>query len=133
VEFKQSPTHHWERGFVRSRQFGTGIIDVVDLQAKPLRLLPDQYRVTDDRGTFACPIWPDCGCPDGAVHSDCPGLCPDAPAVPPAATGVAVRPPERHPRKTSTTLRVGDHWMIVTTTAVCWLIAASWTAVKWLF
>lgn len=23
---------------------------------------------------FNCPAWPDCGCPNGAVRSDCPGL-----------------------------------------------------------
>lgn len=23
---------------------------------------------------FNCPRWPDCGCPDGAVRTDCPGL-----------------------------------------------------------
>lgn len=24
--------------------------------------------------TFECPKWPGCGCPDGAVHPDCPAL-----------------------------------------------------------
>lgn len=24
--------------------------------------------------TFNCPIWPSCGCPDGAVDAKCPGL-----------------------------------------------------------
>ena len=23
---------------------------------------------------FHCPLWPLCGCPDGAVRTDCPGL-----------------------------------------------------------
>lgn len=23
---------------------------------------------------FHCPLWPVCGCPDGAVRPDCPGL-----------------------------------------------------------
>lgn len=45
VSFQRTPTHHWERGFVRSRQFGTGIIDIIDTEAKPLRLMPGQYRV----------------------------------------------------------------------------------------
>lgn len=47
VSFQRSPTHHWERGFVRGRQFGTGIIDIVDTNAGPLRLMPDQYRAVE--------------------------------------------------------------------------------------
>lgn len=133
VEFRRSPTHHPERGFVRSRQFGTGIIDVIDMRAKVIRLMPDQYRAVAENSTFACPIWPDCGCPDGAVRSDCPGLCADATAVPPAATGVAVRPPECHPRKYANIQQVDGHLMIAAATALCWLLAASWAALKWLF
>jgi len=75
VRFRRSATHHWERGFVRSRQFCTGIIDVVDDAAKPLRLMPDQYRVVQTPDAFECEMWPDaCDCPDGAVRHDCPGL-----------------------------------------------------------
>lgn len=44
ISFQRTPTHQWERGLVRGRQFGTGIIDVVDENAKPLRLTPDQYK-----------------------------------------------------------------------------------------
>ncbi len=44
VSFQRSPTHHWECGFVKGRQFGTGIIDILDTDAKPLRLMPEQYR-----------------------------------------------------------------------------------------
>lgn len=45
VSFQRTPNHHPEKGFVRSRQFGTGIIEIVDGDAKPLRLTPKQYEV----------------------------------------------------------------------------------------
>lgn len=28
----------------------------------------------DDLPEFHCPNWPACGCPDGTVRTDCPGL-----------------------------------------------------------
>ena len=27
-----------------------------------------------DNPEFDCPLWPECGCPDGTMHPDCPGL-----------------------------------------------------------
>ena len=48
VRFQRSPTHHPETGFVRSRQFCTGIIEILDQDAKPLRLTPEQYEVVTD-------------------------------------------------------------------------------------
>lgn len=45
VRFQRSPTHHPEVGIVRGRQFGTGIIEVLDCNAKELRLEPSQYEV----------------------------------------------------------------------------------------
>lgn len=45
VSFQRTPTHDWETGHVRSRQFCTGIIEIIDENAKPLRLTPDQYKV----------------------------------------------------------------------------------------
>lgn len=48
VRFQRSPTHHPEMGIVRGRQFGTGIIEVLDRNAKPLRLEPSQYEVVTD-------------------------------------------------------------------------------------
>lgn len=45
VSFLRGPSQHWEKGLVRSRQFITGIIEIVDGNAKPLRLTPDQYKV----------------------------------------------------------------------------------------
>jgi hypothetical protein len=44
VTFTRSPSHGWETGYVRSRKFGTRCIEVVDANAKPLRLVPGQYR-----------------------------------------------------------------------------------------
>lgn len=45
VKFQRSPTHHPENGTVLSRQFGTGIIEVNDMNDGLLRLSPDQYEV----------------------------------------------------------------------------------------
>lgn len=45
VTFQRTPTHHPETGVVCGRQFGTGIIEVVDMNAKPLRLDPSQYQL----------------------------------------------------------------------------------------
>lgn len=47
VRFQRSPTHHPEMGIVQGRQFGSGIIDVVDMNAKLLRLEPSQYEVVE--------------------------------------------------------------------------------------
>lgn len=44
VRFKKHPSAKWEAGIVRGRQFGTGIIEVIDLNAKQLRLMPEQYE-----------------------------------------------------------------------------------------
>jgi hypothetical protein len=30
--------------------------------------------LTEGKPTFHCPDYPVCGCPDGAVHPNCPGL-----------------------------------------------------------
>lgn len=32
------------------------------------------YRRPAVPKTFNCPIWPNCGCPDGTVDPKCPGL-----------------------------------------------------------
>lgn len=45
VRFRRSPTHQPECGIVRGRQFGTRIVEVVDMCATPLRLEPDQYEL----------------------------------------------------------------------------------------
>ena len=96
VRFRRSPTHHPETGFVRARTFGTRAIEIVDMGGKPLRLEAGQYQTapqmpdpthgrqsppapppTDaggDTDTFHCPEWPRCGCPDGTMRVDCPGL-----------------------------------------------------------
>jgi|GEM_PF-1623117 len=44
VSFARSPSHASETGYVRSREFGTRCIEVVDANAKTLRLMPGQYR-----------------------------------------------------------------------------------------
>lgn len=44
VEFQRTPTHHPERGFVRARMFGSGTIEIVDMDGKPLRLTANQYE-----------------------------------------------------------------------------------------
>ena len=44
VAFTRSPSHEWETGYVMSREFGSRCIEVVDVNAKPLRLRPGQYR-----------------------------------------------------------------------------------------
>ena len=44
VTFARSPSHEWETGYVMSREFGSRCIEVVDVNAKPLRLRPGQYR-----------------------------------------------------------------------------------------
>jgi hypothetical protein len=44
VSFSRTPSHRREIGYVRSREFGTRCIEVVDANAKPLRLVPGQYR-----------------------------------------------------------------------------------------
>lgn len=44
VTFTRSPSHEPETGYVRSREFGTRCIEVVDANGKPLRLMPGQYR-----------------------------------------------------------------------------------------
>lgn len=48
VRFQRSPDHHPETGIVWGRQFGTRVIEIVDSDAKPLRLMPDQYEVIED-------------------------------------------------------------------------------------
>lgn len=45
VRFCRSPSDEPETGIVRGRQFGTGIVEIVDMNAKPLRLYPEQYEV----------------------------------------------------------------------------------------
>lgn len=55
---------------------------------------------------FHCPRWPECGCPDGTMVSDCPGLVtapPDAPSRHGSRIGSAVRDDEgnRGPSATS--------------------------------
>lgn len=60
---------------------------------------------------FHCPLWPDCGCPDGTVASDCPGRIGllelvsnssgpggPAPAAPLASPAAAVRGPDEDPK-----------------------------------
>lgn len=47
VRFQRAPSQQWEKGHVRSRQFGTGIIEIVDENAKSLRLTPDQYKAIE--------------------------------------------------------------------------------------
>ncbi|KPU84207.1 hypothetical protein JI58_04270 [Marinosulfonomonas sp. PRT-SC04] len=47
VSFLRASSQQWEKGHVRSRQFGTGIIEIVDENAKPLRLTPDQYKTIE--------------------------------------------------------------------------------------
>ncbi|MEY8099059.1 hypothetical protein AB9F29_16780 [Falsihalocynthiibacter sp. S25ZX9] len=44
VRFMKHPSAKWEAGIVRGRQFGTGIIEVIDLNAKQVRLMPEQYE-----------------------------------------------------------------------------------------
>lgn len=44
VSFKRHRDATPERGFVRSRQFCSLIIEVVDMRGKPLRLDPSQYK-----------------------------------------------------------------------------------------
>lgn len=44
VSFLRAANQKWEKGHVRSRQFGTGIIEIVDENKKSLRLTPDQYK-----------------------------------------------------------------------------------------
>lgn len=44
VSFKRHRDATPERGFVRSRQFCSLIIEVVDMRGKPLRLDPSQYE-----------------------------------------------------------------------------------------
>lgn len=48
VRFRRSPTHHPETGTVWGRQFGTGIVEVVDHDGKPLRLMRGCYEVIPD-------------------------------------------------------------------------------------
>jgi hypothetical protein len=96
VRFQRSPTHHPEPGIVRARIFGTRAIEIVDMEGKPLRLDAGQYQTAPqmpaptpgrqsppappptkaggDTDTFHCPEWPRCGCPDGTMRVDCPGL-----------------------------------------------------------
>lgn len=45
VQFRRSPTHAPETGFVKGRLFGSRDIEIVDANAKPLRLTPSQYEV----------------------------------------------------------------------------------------
>ena len=45
VRFQRTRTHHPEEGIVRGRSFGTRAIDVVDMQAKPLRLMAGEYEL----------------------------------------------------------------------------------------
>lgn len=44
VSFARSPSHPAELGIVRAREFGTRCIEVADANAKPLRLMPGQYK-----------------------------------------------------------------------------------------
>ncbi len=44
VIFSRSPSHERETGYVMSREYGTRCIEIVDSNAKPLRLRPGQYR-----------------------------------------------------------------------------------------
>lgn len=44
VIFTRSPSHERETGYVMSREYGTRCIEIVDVNAKPLRLRPGQYR-----------------------------------------------------------------------------------------
>lgn len=44
VIFSRSPSHERETGYVMSREYGTRCIEIVDANAKPLRLRPGQYR-----------------------------------------------------------------------------------------
>tara|TARA_R110000850_G_scaffold275758_1_gene415703 strand:- start:2707 stop:2985 length:279 start_codon:yes stop_codon:yes gene_type:complete len=44
VVFTRSPSHETETGYVMSREYGTRCIEIVDVNAKPLRLRPGQYR-----------------------------------------------------------------------------------------
>jgi hypothetical protein len=46
VTFRRSATDEPEQGIVRSREFGTQCIEVVDTRGKPLRIGPDQYEIT---------------------------------------------------------------------------------------
>ena len=48
VRFSRSPSHAPEFGFVRSRQFGTGHIGVIDWNGKELQILRGQYEVITD-------------------------------------------------------------------------------------
>lgn len=44
VTFRRSPSHHPETGYVRGRMYGSGAIEIVDMNAKPLRLEAHQYE-----------------------------------------------------------------------------------------
>lgn len=44
VIFTRSPSHERETGYVIWREYGTGCIEIVDINAKPLRLRSGQYR-----------------------------------------------------------------------------------------
>jgi hypothetical protein len=44
VIFTRSPSHERETGYVMSREYGTRCIEIIDVNAKPLRLRPGQYR-----------------------------------------------------------------------------------------
>ncbi|WP_299297473.1 hypothetical protein [uncultured Tateyamaria sp.] len=30
------------------------------------------FALSGDVQSFECPLWPECGCPGGTVHPDCP-------------------------------------------------------------
>ena len=48
--------------------------DMTDASAAPFGPFAP-LRGGDNPGRlFDCPAWPGCGCPDGAVRADCPGL-----------------------------------------------------------
>jgi hypothetical protein len=47
-----------------------------------MRALTSDWPRTEDK-VFQCTRWPSCGCPDGAVASDCPGLTLDPKRVQP--------------------------------------------------
>lgn len=44
IVFTRSPSHERETGYVMSREYGTRCIEIIDVNAKPLRLRPGQYR-----------------------------------------------------------------------------------------
>ena len=48
VRFQRSATHHPEIGVVRSRQFGTGIIEIADKDNRQIRLERGDYEVIEN-------------------------------------------------------------------------------------